>query len=152
MAADFVERLDIMPRIGMLSFSNFGSSRVPAAQKVHDAVRLVREKRPELPIDGEMQADTAIVDEILDSRYPFNTMGGPANVLIFPNLGASNIAYKLLSRIGGAEAIGPVLMGMAKPVHTLQRGSEAADVVNLTALAVVDAQRSSRLTAIGNGT
>ncbi len=152
MAADFVERLDIMPRIGMLSFSNFGSSRVPAAQKVHDAVRLVREKRPELPIDGEMQADTAIVDEILDSRYPFNTMGGPANVLIFPNLGASNIAYKLLSRIGGAEAIGPVLMGMAKPVHTVQRGSEAADVVNLTALAVVDAQRSSRLSTIDNQT
>ncbi len=148
MAADFVERLGIAPRIGMLSFSNFGSSRVPEAQKVRDAVALVREKRPELKIDGEMQADTAVVEEILEERYPFNTMGGTANVLIFPNLGAANVAYKLLSRIGGAEAIGPVLMGMAKPVHTLQRGSEAADVVNLTALAVVDAQRSSRLAEI----
>jgi malate dehydrogenase (oxaloacetate-decarboxylating)(NADP+) len=150
MAADFVERLGIDPRVGMLSFSNFGSSRVPEAQKVHDAVTLVREKRPELKIDGEMQADTAIVEEILEERYPFNTMGGTANVLIFPNLGAANIAYKLLSRIGGAEAIGPVLMGMAKPVHTLQRGSEAADVVNLTVLAVVDAQRSSRLAGLGD--
>jgi malate dehydrogenase (oxaloacetate-decarboxylating)(NADP+) len=150
MAADFVERLDIVPRIGMLSFSNFGSSRVPEAQKVRDAVSLVRKKRPDLPIDGEMQADTAIVEEILEERYPFNQMGGPANVLIFPNLGSANVAYKLLSRIGGAEAIGPVLMGMAKPVHTLQRGSEAQDVVNLTALAVVDAQRSSRLAEIEN--
>ncbi|MDX1675539.1 MAG: phosphate acyltransferase, partial [Longimicrobiales bacterium] len=145
MAADFVERLGIRPRIGMLSFSNFGSTRVPEARKVRDAVALVREQRPELRIDGEMQADTAVVDEILETRYPFNTMGGAANVLIFPNLDAANIAYKLLSRIGHAEAIGPVLMGMAKPVHVLQRGSEAADVVHLTALAVVDAQRSSRL-------
>ena len=145
MAADFVERLGIEPRIGMLSFSNFGSTRVPEAQKVHDAVTLVREMRPELKIDGEMQADTAVVEEILDERYPFNTMGGAANTLIFPNLAAANIAYKLLSRIGGAEAIGPILMGMNKPVHALQRGSAAADVVNLTALAVVDAQRSSRL-------
>jgi malate dehydrogenase (oxaloacetate-decarboxylating)(NADP+) len=145
MSADFVERLGIKPRIGMLSFSNFGSSRVPEAQKVRDAVELVREMRPELRIDGEMQADTAVVREVLDTRYPFNAMGGTANVLIYPNLDAANIAYKLLSRIGGAEAIGPVLMGMGKPVHVLQRGSEAADVVNLTALAVVDAQRSSRL-------
>ena len=151
MAADFVERLDIIPRIAMLSFSNFGSTRVPEARKVRDAVDLVRAQRPELPIDGEMQADTAIVSEILESRYPFNTMGGPANVLIFPNLGAANVAYKLLSRIGNAEAIGPVLMGMAKPVHTLQRGSEAADVVNLTALAVVDAQRGGRLAGINSG-
>ncbi|MGK7311910.1 MAG: NADP-dependent malic enzyme, partial [Candidatus Longimicrobiales bacterium M2_2A_002] len=150
MSADFVERLGIDPRIGMLSFSNFGSSREPQAQKVHDAVDAVRAMRPELKIDGEMQADTAVVDEILDTRYPFNTMGGTANVLIFPNLDAANIAYKLLSRIGHAEAIGPVLMGMNKPVHVLQRGSEAADVVNLTALAVVDAQRSSRLAELAN--
>ena len=150
MSADFVERLGIDPRIGMLSFSNFGSSREPQAQKVRDAVDAVRGMRPELKIDGEMQADTAVVDEILDTRYPFNSMGGTANVLIFPNLDAANIAYKLLSRIGHAEAIGPVLMGMNKPVHVLQRGSEAADVVNLTALAVVDAQRSSRLAQLAN--
>lgn len=148
MSADFVERLGITPRIGMLSFSNFGSTRVAEARRVRRAVQLVREKRGDLAIDGEMQADTAVVDEILKTRYPFNTMGGPANVLIFPNLGAANIAYKLLSRIGGAEAIGPVLMGMGKPVHVLQRGSEAADVVNLTALAVVDAQRSGRLAGL----
>jgi malate dehydrogenase (oxaloacetate-decarboxylating)(NADP+) len=144
MSADFVERLGIEPRIAMLSFSNFGSTRHPRSETVRQAVDLVRAGRPELKIDGEMQADTAVVDEILKSRYPFHRMGGTANVLIFPDLNAANIAYKLLSRLGGAEAIGPVLMGMARPVYALQRGSEAADVVNLTALAVVDAQRHGR--------
>jgi malate dehydrogenase (oxaloacetate-decarboxylating)(NADP+) len=148
LSADFVERLGIDPRVALLSFSNFGSARNPESAKVRRAVERVRELRPDLNVDGEMQADTAVVREILDERYPFNTMGGPANVLIFPDLNAANTAYKLLSRIGGAEAIGPILLGMDRPVHVLQRGSEAADVVNLTALAVVDAQRRGRLIAM----
>jgi malate dehydrogenase (oxaloacetate-decarboxylating)(NADP+) len=144
LSADFVKELGVDPRIALLSFSNFGSARGPETEKVREAAERVKELRPDLKIDGEMQADTALVEEILTTRYPFNTMGGPANVLIFPDLNAANIAYKLLSRIGGAEAIGPILLGMARPVHVLQRGSEAADVVNLTALAVVDAQRRGR--------
>ncbi len=148
LSADFVQRLGIEPRMAMLSFSNFGSTRHPQAQKVRDATERVRQFRPDLKVDGEMQADTAVVADILRSRYQFSTLDGPANVLIFPDLNAANIAYKLMGRIGGAEAIGPILMGMAKPVHVLQRGSEAADVVNLTAIAVVDAQR--RRTTINN--
>jgi malate dehydrogenase (oxaloacetate-decarboxylating)(NADP+) len=140
LSADFVQRLGIEPRLAMLSFSNFGSTRHPKAQKVEEATRLIKERRPELKVDGEMQADTAVVGEILRSRYPFSSLDEPANVLIFPDLGSANIAYKLLSRIGGAEAIGPILLGADRPVHVLQRGSEAADVVNLTAFAVVDAQ------------
>ncbi|MFW6330962.1 MAG: phosphate acyltransferase, partial [Gemmatimonadota bacterium] len=144
LSADFVQRLGVDPRVALLSFSNFGSARNPASNKVREAAERVKELRPELNVDGEMQADTALVAEILERRYPFNTMGGPANVLIFPDLNAANTAYKLLSRIGGAEAIGPILLGMDRPVHVLQRESEAADVVNLTALAVVDAQRHGR--------
>jgi malate dehydrogenase (oxaloacetate-decarboxylating)(NADP+) len=146
LSADFAKQLGVDPRVALLSFSNFGSARNAHSDKVREAVQRLRELRPDLKVDGEMQADTALVGEILETRYPFNTMGGPANVLIFPDLNAANIAYKLLSRIGGAEAIGPILLGMNRPVHVLQRGSEAADVVNLTALAVVDAQRRGRLT------
>jgi malate dehydrogenase (oxaloacetate-decarboxylating)(NADP+) len=144
LTADFVQRLGIDPRIAMLSFSNFGSSRHPQSLKVARATQLVKEMRPDLTIDGEMQADTAVVEGILKSRYPFSTLDRPANILIFPDLNAANIAYKLMGRIGGADTIGPVLLGMAQPIHILQRGSEAADVVNLTALAVVDAQRRGR--------
>ncbi len=146
LSADFVKRLGVDPRVALLSFSNFGSARTPQSDKVRHAVERLKELRPDLQVDGEMQADTALVDEILKERYPFNSMGGPANVLIFPDLNSSNIAYKLLNRIGGAEAIGPILLGMERPVHVLQRGSEAMDVVNLTALAVVDAQRRGRMT------
>jgi malate dehydrogenase (oxaloacetate-decarboxylating)(NADP+) len=91
-------------------------------------------------IDGEMQADTAVTPQILDETYPFSTLKGGANVLVFPNLEAGNIAYKLLQRIGGAEAIGPLLTGLSKPVHVLQRGSEVNDIVHVAAVAVVDAQ------------
>jgi malate dehydrogenase (oxaloacetate-decarboxylating)(NADP+) len=144
LAAGFVQRLGIDPRIAMLSFSNFGSARHPQSLKVARATALVKESRPDLTIDGEMQADTAVVEEILKGRYPFSALQERANVLIFPELSSANIAYKLMARIGGAETIGPVLLGMARPIHVLQRGSEAADVVSLTALAVVDAQRRTR--------
>ncbi|HEX7052183.1 MAG TPA: NADP-dependent malic enzyme [Longimicrobiales bacterium] len=141
LAAGFVRRLGIDPRIALLSFSNFGSSRHPQADRVRRAVERVKVLRPELVVDGEMQADTAVVPEILQQLYPFSALQERANVLIFPDLGAANIAYKLLARIGGTEAIGPILLGMDKPVHVLQRGSTTADIVNLTAIAVVDAQQ-----------
>ena len=91
-------------------------------------------------IDGEVQADTAVSPEIIDTTYPFSTLKGGANVLVFPNLESGNVAYKLLARLGNAELIGPILMGLAKPVHILQRGAEVNDIVNVTSIAVVDAQ------------
>jgi malate dehydrogenase (oxaloacetate-decarboxylating)(NADP+) len=140
LAADFVKRLGLVPRVGMLSFSNFGSVRSPQSDKVRRATELVKERAPELEIDGELQADTAILTDFRRENYPFSTLVNKPNVLIFPNLDAANIAYKLMWRMGNAEAFGPILLGMAHPIHVLQRGSEAADVLNLTALAVVDAQ------------
>jgi malate dehydrogenase (oxaloacetate-decarboxylating)(NADP+) len=143
-AAEKARRFDQEPRVAMLSFSNFGSTRHPLAEKVRRAVDLVRQRAPSLMIDGEMQADTAVVPEIVEETYPFSTLKGGANVLVFPNLEAGNIAYKLLQRIGGAELIGPLLTGMAKPVHVLQRDSEVNDIVQVAAIAVVDAQEVSR--------
>ena len=140
MAAEKARRFGQEPRVAMLSFSNFGSTRHPLAEKVRRAVELVRQRAPALMIDGEMQADTAVVPQILEETYPFSTLKGGANVLIFPTLEAGNIAYKLLQRIGGAECIGPLLTGLVKPVHVLQRGSEVNDIVNLAAVAVIDAQ------------
>jgi malate dehydrogenase (oxaloacetate-decarboxylating)(NADP+) len=142
MTAEAARGFEVEPRVAMLSFSNFGSVRHPLAEKVRRATELVRERAPDLMVDGEMQADTAVVPRIIEERYPFSFLKGGANVLIFPNLEAGNIAYKLLQRIGGAEAIGPILMGLAKPVHVLQRGDEVDDIVKMTAVAVVDAQES----------
>ena len=138
--AELARRFDVEPRVALLSFSNFGSTRHPLAEKVRRAVELVRQREPGLMVDGEMQADTAVVPEIIEQTYPFSTLKGGANVLIFPNLEAGNVAYKLLARIGGAEPIGPILMGLSRPVHVLQRGAEVNDIVNIAAIAVVDAQ------------
>jgi malate dehydrogenase (oxaloacetate-decarboxylating)(NADP+) len=140
-----VKRLGIEPHMAMLSFSNFGSARHDESNKVADAVEILKKRHPDLIVDGEMQADTAVVMDI-QKNYPFSRLQQQANVLIFPDLGSANIAYKLLWRLGGAEAIGPILLGMARPVHVLQRGSEAADIVNLTAIAVLDAQERARST------
>ncbi len=138
--ADTARRFDVEPRVAMLSFSNFGSSRHKFAAKVARATEIARAMRPDLVIDGEMQADTAVVPEIIKGTYPFCSLKEGANVLIFPDLQSGNIAYKLLMHLGGAEAIGPILMGMKKPVHVLQRGCDVSDIVNMTAIAVVDAQ------------
>ncbi|HEY8417358.1 MAG TPA: phosphate acyltransferase [Limnochordales bacterium] len=140
MAAEKARQLGIEPRIAMLSFSNFGSTRHPLAEKVRRATELVKAQRPDLMVDGEMQADTAVVPEILERDYPFSDLKGPANVLVFPDLEAANIAYKLLQRLGGAEAMGPILMGLNSPVHVLQRGDDVESIVNIAAVAVMDAQ------------
>ena len=145
LTAGFVEKLGIAPRIAMVSFSNFGSVRHPQAEKVRQAVKLVKALRPDIEIDGEMQVDTALNTEILQSRYAFSDLKRAANVLIFPGLASANAAYKLLAELGGAEVIGPILLGMRHPVHFLQRGSTVPDIINLVTLASVDAQvRSSQ--------
>src|SRR5216684_7142046 len=142
--AKFVLRLGVEPRVAMLSFSNFGSVKHPAAAKVQRAVALLHEREPDLQVDGEMQADTAVVERILTRVYPFAKLRGPANVLIFPGLDAANIAYKLLARLGDAQAIGPILVGMDQPVHVLQRLSEVPDIVNMAVIAAVDALEHRR--------
>lgn len=139
-AAGCAHRFDVEPKIAMLSFSNFGSTRHPLSEKVRRAVEIVKHRAPELMIDGEMQADTAVSPEILEKLYPFSTLKGGANVLVFPNLEAGNVAYKLLAKLGNAELIGPILIGLSRPVHVLQREAEVNDIVKMTALAVVDAQ------------
>ncbi len=144
-AAEVAHRFGQEPRVALLSFSNFGSTRHPLAEKVARAVKLVRDRAPSLMVDGEMQADTAVTPEIIEKDYPFSTLKGGANVLIFPNLEAGNVAYKLLARIGGTEAIGPILMGLSKPVHVLQRGAEVNDIVNMSAIAVVEAREREQL-------
>ncbi|MBI1966386.1 MAG: NADP-dependent malic enzyme, partial [Gemmatimonadetes bacterium] len=142
--AQFVWRLGIEPRVALLSFSNFGSVKHPEVEKVQRAVALLHQREPAIQVDGEMQADTAVVERILTKAYPFSKLRSAANVLIFPGLDAANIAYKLLDRIGGAQAIGPILVGMANPVHVLQRGSDVNDIVNMAVIAAVDAQEQSR--------
>ena len=137
LAANFAIRLGLEPRVAMLSFSNFGSTRHPLSEKVRKAVEIVKSRVPDLPIDGEMQADTAIVPEIIENRYPFSQVKD-ANVLVFPSLEAANIGYKLLERLGGATTIGPILLGTGAPIHVLQRGADVRDIVNIAAVAVMD--------------
>ena len=140
LTAGFVEKLGIRPRIAMLSFSNFGSVRHPESDKVRQAVKRLKELHPDIEIDGEMQVDTALNTEILQSRYPFSDLKKAANVFIFPGLASANSAYKLLVELGGAEVVGPILLGMRHPVHFLQRGATVPDIINLATLASVDAQ------------
>jgi malate dehydrogenase (oxaloacetate-decarboxylating)(NADP+) len=140
LSAEVAQRFDVEPHVAMLSFSNFGSTRHRLSDKVREATQLVKERAPNLLVDGEMMADTAVVPEIIREDYPFSVLKTGANVLIFPNLEAGNIAYKLMMRVGGAEAVGPILMGMEKPVHVLARGAEVEDIVNMAAIAVVHAQ------------
>ena len=140
-AGRIVQTFGITPKIAMLSFSNFGSVRHPEAEKVAKAVAILRKRDPALVVDGEMQADTAMDENILRSAYPFSMLKERANVLIFPNLSAGNIAYKLLHHLGGATKIGPILLGMNLPVHVLEQGADVQDIVNMAAVAVIDAQQ-----------
>ncbi len=145
-AAGLARTFGISPRIAMLSFSNFGSVRHPEAEKVAEAVSMLRLRDPSLVVDGEMQADTAFSADILTTRFPFAALKDAANVLIFPNLSAGNISYKLLTQLGGATAIGPILVGMQHPVHVLEQGADVQEIVNMAAVAVIDAQQRSRPT------
>lgn len=139
--ADLARRFNVEPRAAMLSYSNFGSVDNEGTRKPRDAVEILHgDDEVDFPVDGEMQADTAVVDDILNGTYEFSELNEAANVLVFPNLEAGNIGYKLLQRLGGADAIGPMLVGMDQPVHVLQRGDEVKDIVNLASVAVVDAQ------------
>jgi malate dehydrogenase (oxaloacetate-decarboxylating)(NADP+) len=139
--AELARRFNVEPRVAMLSYSNFGSVDNEGTRKPRRAAQALREDDTvDFPVDGEMQADTAVVEKIMRDTYDFAELDGPANVLIFPNLEAGNIGYKLLQRLGGADAIGPMLVGMDEPVHVLQRGDEVKDIVRLAAIAVVDAQ------------
>ena len=142
--AAFVQDLGIQPRVAMVSFSNFASSSHKEARRMARAVDMVRESNPELEVDGEMQADTAIDEIKLREVYPFTRLTGPANILIFSRLSAANVAYKLLDRLGGADVIGPVLLGMAKPAHILQRGCSVQDILNLSTIASVDWQARNK--------
>ena len=142
LTAQEARRFDVTPRVALLSFSNFGSTRHPLCDKVRRAVELVRKADPKLMVDGEMAADVAVMPEMLAESYPFSTLKGGANVLIFPDLTSANVAYKLLMRLGGMEAIGPILMGMSKPVHVLPQGSQVEEIVQTVAVAVVDAQEA----------
>ncbi|XZF14966.1 NADP-dependent malic enzyme [Chitinophagaceae bacterium MMS25-I14] len=139
--ARVVESYNIKPRIAMLSYSNFGSSNSPEAILMRNAVAKIKQLHPELVIDGEMQAGVAFNKDLLRENYPFSDLAdGAPNVLIFPNLAAGNIAYHLLQEIGGVETIGPILVGLDKPVHVLQLGSSVRQIVNMVAIAAVDAQ------------
>lgn len=140
-AANFVSSLNIKPVVAMLSFSNFGSSILPETIKVRNAVARIKQLKPALTIDGEIQAGVAFNKELLQENYPFSSLIGESpNILIFPNLASGNIAYHLLQEVGGAEAVGPILIGMAKPVQVLQLGSTVRQIVNMVSIAVVDAQ------------
>ncbi|RKD98234.1 NADP-dependent malic enzyme [Halopiger aswanensis] len=142
-AADIARRFDVEPRAALLSYSDFGSVDNEGTRKPRRAAEILRDDPAvDFPVDGEMQADTAVVEETLQGTYEFADLDEPANVLVLPNLEAGNITYKLLQRLGGAEAVGPMLAGMAEPVHVLQRDDEVKDIVNLAAVATVEAQRS----------
>jgi malate dehydrogenase (oxaloacetate-decarboxylating)(NADP+) len=144
LTAQKVRHFEVEPRVAMLSFSNFGSAEHPLTLKVKRATQLVKEWAPDLIVDGEVQANLALDPELMEKQYPFSKLKGNANILIFPDLQSGNISYKLLTRLGGAEAVGPILMGMKKPVHVLQRGDDVSDIVNMAAVAVVDAQMAEK--------
>jgi malate dehydrogenase (oxaloacetate-decarboxylating)(NADP+) len=147
LTAERVKQFGIEPKVAMLSFSNFGSTQHPLVEKIQRAVEIVKRRAPYLMVDGEMQADTAVVPDIMSEFYPFSSLRGAANVLIFPDLTSANIAYKLLARLGGATAIGPILLGIRKPVYLLVPGSDVNDIVNMTAMAVFEAQQTTRETS-----
>ncbi|MFZ1683186.1 MAG: NADP-dependent malic enzyme [Candidatus Zixiibacteriota bacterium] len=141
LSSKVARRFNIEPRIAMLSFSNFGSAPYPQSKKVALATQLVRKRAPELVVEGEIQADAAVMPDFVQRYYPFSNLKEAANVFVFPDLDSANIAYKLLQRVGGLMAVGPILMGLSKPVHVLHRTLEVNEIVDMAAFAVVDAQK-----------
>jgi len=147
MINDTVKGFNVTPRIALLSYSNFGSNTGPIPEKTRLATAMLKDKYPDMIVDGEMQANFAMNAELLQGNYPFSTLkGSPANTLIFPNLESGNIAYKLLQELGNVEAVGPILIGLNKPVHVLQMDSSVREIVNMVTIAVVDAQKYSATT------
>ena len=146
MVAKEVRNFNLTPRIALLSYSNFGSSDSPEARLVADATRLLKQRNPSLIVDGEMQGSMAFNKEILRDNYPFSDLvDQDVNVLIFPSLTSGNVAYNLLKDVGGADAIGPILLGLKKPVHVLQLGSTVRNIINMATVAVMDAQLKCRM-------
>jgi malate dehydrogenase (oxaloacetate-decarboxylating)(NADP+) len=142
LTAQYARHFDIEPRVAMLSFSNFGSAEHPLTVKVKRATAMVKQMDPNLTVDGEIQANVALDPELVERQYPFSKLKGNANCFIFPDLQSGNICYKMLHKLGGAETVGPILMGMKKPVHVLQRGDDVSEIVNMAAVAVVDVQEA----------
>jgi malate dehydrogenase (oxaloacetate-decarboxylating)(NADP+) len=142
LAAERIRHFDLEPRVALLSFSNFGSTPHPSALKVKRAVELVQQADPELIVDGEMQADTALNPDLIEEYFPFSKLRTQANLLVFPNLEAANISYKLLAGLAGAQAVGPILLGMGGPVGVVQKGFDIQDIVNMAAITVLDAQEA----------
>ncbi|RBQ10179.1 NADP-dependent malic enzyme [Pedobacter miscanthi] len=141
-----VKQFNIKPRIALLSYSNFGSNDGVTPNKVRETVNLLHKNHPEIVVDGEMQGNFAINNELLKDNFPFSTLAdAPANTLVFPNLESGNIAYKLLQELGGAEAVGPILLGLNKPVHIVQLGSSVREIVNMVTIAVVDVQAKEEI-------
>ncbi|WP_140937760.1 NADP-dependent malic enzyme [Sphingobacterium lumbrici] len=136
-----VKRFNIKPRLAMLSYSNFGSNEGTTAKKVREAVKILHKDHPEIIVDGDLQANFALNKDLLEANFPFSSLNGEAaNTLIFPSLESGNIAYKLLQEVGNAEAVGPILLGMNKPIHVLQMDSSVREIVNMVTIAVVEAQ------------
>lgn len=135
-----VKVLGLQPRIAMLSYSTRGSARTKSAEKIHEAMELIKEMAPNLAVDGEFQVDAAIVPEVAQIKYPDSPLGGHANVLIFPNLEAGNIGYKLTERLANARALGPLLLGLNKPASDLSRGCSVEDIVDVVAVTAIRAQ------------
>jgi malate dehydrogenase (oxaloacetate-decarboxylating)(NADP+) len=149
LASGVARQLGFEPRVAMLSFSSFGSARHPVVDVVRQAAEIVRRRAPGLVVDGEMQLEPAVDPEVAGELYPFSRIQGDANVLIFPDLHSGNLAYKLMQRLGGAETIGPILTGLAKPVHVVATTSDDNEIINITAIAVVEAQLRDRAPAPG---
>ncbi len=143
-AAGIARAFNIEPRIAMLSFSNFGSAKLPESEKVAEATAIVKQKAPNLVIEGEIQADAALMPDFVKRYYPFSSLKEEANVFVFPDLNSGNIAYKLLQRLGGLIAVGPILMGLSRPVHVLHRTLDVNQIVDMAAIAVVDAQENGK--------
>jgi len=141
LTAEKASYMNVTPKIAMLSFSNFGSTHHALTEKVRLATEIVRQKVPNLSVDGDIMADTAVSPDIVNEFFPFSQIKGDANVLICPDLGSANISYKLLAKLGGATAIGPMLLGIRRPVYLLVPGCDVNDIVNITAVAVAEAQR-----------
>jgi len=150
-AAEIAEHFDVTPKIALLSYGNFGSAQGESPKKMRDARNIIKTKRPDLIVDGEMQADTAVKPDIIETTFPFSDIKGGANVLIFPDLNSGNITYKLLSKIGSLNLIGPILIGMSKPVHILEQGSDVNEILDMVAIAVVDSQEDNVSKQIKNG-